>query len=136
MDSGVENLNGDVDKLFEGDVLQRVIAQIDVSYSDSMIEAWVSLCQTSWLFLHQLDNLAMLKKPTEFYVGEHNARMPHSAFQGQPPDEVYFGTGAQVADELAARRRQALTRRLERNREVACNACPRSSPAAGEDVAA
>jgi putative transposase len=40
MDSGVENLNGDVDPLFEGSALHRVIAQVDVSFSNSLIEAW------------------------------------------------------------------------------------------------
>jgi hypothetical protein len=40
MDSGVENLNGDVDPLFDGGALQRVIAQTDVSFSNSLIEAW------------------------------------------------------------------------------------------------
>ena len=39
MDSGVENLNGDVDPLFERSALHRVIAQIDVSFSNSLIEA-------------------------------------------------------------------------------------------------
>ena len=77
-----------------------------------------------------------MKKLVEFYVSEHNERMPHSAFKGQTPDEVDFGTSAQVADELAARRQDARRRRLERNREVACGACPRGSSAAKEDVAA
>ena len=137
MDSGVENINGDVDELFEGSVLQRVIAQIDVSFSNSMIEAWFRSIKHQWLFLHQLDNIATLKRLTEFYVVEHNGRMPHSAFHGQTPDEVYFAQGEAVPDELAARRKEALTHRLERNRGlVACSDCPRSSPTAKEDVAA
>jgi len=40
MDSGVENINGDVDSLFEGNALHRVFAQIDVSFSNSLIDAW------------------------------------------------------------------------------------------------
>ncbi len=137
MDSGVENINGDVDEVFEGSVLQRVIAQIDVSFSNSMIEAWFRSIKHQWLFLHQLDNIATLKRLTEFYVGEHNTRMPHSAFKGQTPDEMYFGRGEAVSDELAARRLHARRQRLKRNREVAaCSACPRSSPTAKEDVAA
>jgi len=39
-DSGVENLNKNVDKLLEVGTLERVIAQVDVSFSNSMIEAW------------------------------------------------------------------------------------------------
>ena len=40
MDSGVENLNKDVDQLLEAGTLERVIAQIDVTFSNSLIEAW------------------------------------------------------------------------------------------------
>jgi hypothetical protein len=32
MDSGVENLNGTVDELFDSSALRRVVAQIDVSF--------------------------------------------------------------------------------------------------------
>jgi transposase InsO family protein len=89
MDSGVENLNGDVDALFEANVLQRVIAQIDVSFSNSLIEAWWRSLKHQWLFLHPLDNMATVRRLVEFYVTEHNQRMPRSAFQGQTPDEMY-----------------------------------------------
>jgi transposase InsO family protein len=137
MDSGVENINGDVDELFEGGVLQRVIAQIDVSFSNSMIEAWFRSIKHQWLFLHQLDNIATLRRLAEYYVGEHNTRMPHSAFHGQTPDEMYFAQGEAVPDELAVQRKEARKRRLDRNREVAaCSACPRSPLTPKEDVAA
>jgi hypothetical protein len=36
MESGVENLNDEVDPLFDGGSLQRVIAQVDVSFSNSL----------------------------------------------------------------------------------------------------
>ena len=40
MDSGVENLTHDVDKLLEGGTIERTIVQIDVSFSNSLIECW------------------------------------------------------------------------------------------------
>ena len=40
MDSGSENVNGDVDQVFDVGPIRRVLAQVDVSYSNSMIEAW------------------------------------------------------------------------------------------------
>jgi len=39
-DSGVENVNGQVDELLDTGKLRRVLAQVEVSYSNSMIEAW------------------------------------------------------------------------------------------------
>jgi transposase InsO family protein len=136
MDSGVENINADVDPLFDGGVLERVIAQIDVSFSNSMIEAWWRSLKHSWLFLHQLDNIATVKRLVEFYVTEHNERIPHAAFEGQTPDEVYFGRGDNIPDELAVARREARKRRVELNRAEACAACPRGAPAPSEHLAA
>ena len=75
---------------------ERVIAQIDVRFSNSMIEAWFRSIKHQWLFLHQLSDLATVKRLIEFYVTEHNTVLPHSAFHGQTPDEKYFGQGDAV----------------------------------------
>ena len=57
--------------------------------------------------------------------------MPHSAFVGQTPDEIYFRTGAAVVDDLADARRRARARRLATNRALMCHACePGSGPQA------
>jgi len=59
MDSGVENLNKDVDKLIEGGTLERIIAQIDVTFSNSLIESWWRSLKHGWLFINHLDDLVM-----------------------------------------------------------------------------
>ena len=56
--------------------------------------------------------------------------LPHSAFPGETPDEIYFGTGGQVQEDLASQRKAARTARLETNRAVACKSCEQI-PAAG-----
>ena len=124
MDSGIENLNRRVDPLFDTSALQRVIAQIDIAYSNSMIEAWFRALKHNCLFLHQLSDFVTGKRLVTFYVGEHNTTIAHSAFDGETPDEIYFGTGGHVAQELATRRLKARRSRIERNRSVACGACP------------
>jgi len=48
-----------------------------------------------------------VRRLVEIYVAEHNSRLPHSAFGGQTPDEMYFGTGGGVEQRLAAGRRAA-----------------------------
>lgn len=104
-----------------------------MSFSNSLIESWWRSLKHHWLYLHQLDNIDTVRKLVEFYVTEHDERMPHSAFDGQTPDEMYFGRGARVPDELAARRQEARKRRLEHNRKQACDQCFRQPE---EDVAA
>ena len=136
MDSGVENLNKDVDKLLEGGAIERVIAQIDVTFSNSMIESWWRSLKHGWLFVNHLDSLATLRQLVEFYVVEHNTVMPHSAFDGQTPDEMYFDRGEAVPDELAQKRRDAKSRRVEENRKMTCSSCPGGSAVVSEDIAA
>jgi hypothetical protein len=39
-DSGMENVNGQVDELVKTGVLCRILALVEVAFSNSMIEAW------------------------------------------------------------------------------------------------
>jgi len=101
-----------------------------------MIESWWRSLKHGWLYINHLDSMATLRKLLEFYVAEHNEVMPHSAFDGQTPDEMYLGRGDVVPDELARRRREARTTRMEQNRNVACCGCPQRGAANQEDLAA
>jgi putative transposase len=48
---------------------------------------------------------------------------PHSTFQGQTPDEMYFGTGSHVPEQLALKRAGARRARMELNRARRCATC-------------
>ena len=122
-DGGVENVNAQVDDLITSGLLQRVLAFVDIKFSNSMIEAWWRSLKHQWLFLHPLDNVATIRRLVEFYVREHNTVLPHSAFRGQPPDEMYFGTGAAMPDKLATRAASARQARREA-RTAASDTCP------------
>jgi hypothetical protein len=122
-DSGSENVNGDVDELLKDEALTRVLAHVEVTFSNSVIEAFWRSLKHSWLFLHTLDNFTALGRLIEFYVTAHNQVMPHSAFEGQTPDEMYFGTGSSVVAELATARKAAREERMKENRAAACSVC-------------
>lgn len=122
-DKGVENKNKDVDKLIESGLLKRVLAQTEIHFSNSMIEAWWRILKHSWLFLHSLTTATQVRSLVELYVTEHSSKLPHSAFDGQPPDEVYFGAGAHVLDALAMARAVARQARLATNRVEQCAVC-------------
>src|SRR5205823_6186928 len=89
-DAGVENVNAQVDDLITTGVLRRVLAFTELKFSNSMIEAWWRSLKHQWLFLHSLDSVTTVRRLVEFYVQEHNRLLPHSAFRGQTPDEMYF----------------------------------------------
>jgi putative transposase len=123
VDGGVENFNGAVDELIASGLLNRVFAQTEITFSNSMIESWWRVLKHQWLFLNTLDSVRSVEKLVAFYVQEHNARLPHSAFRGQTPDEMYFGTGDKIPAELEAARQLARQARAEANRKRTCSAC-------------
>jgi len=122
-DSGSENVNGAVDDLLDGEDLTRVLAQVEITLSNSMIEAFWRSLKHGWLYLHTLDSLAALGRLIEFYVTAHNEVMPHSAFQGQTPNEMFFGTGGEVTQKLSAARTSAREDRMRANRTARCDVC-------------
>lgn len=122
-DDGSENFNSQVDALVEHGILKRVLAQHDVLSSNSMIEAWWRQLKHNWLYLNEFEGMTQLRGLVEFYVAEHNSKIPHSAFQGQTPDEMYFGTGDAVPQQLADARAAARAARLAENRARRCAVC-------------
>jgi hypothetical protein len=129
-DGGVENVNAQVDALIETGVLRRLLAFTELKFSNSMIEAWWRSLKHQWLFLHPLESVATVRRLVAFYVDEHNHVLPHSAFRGQTPDEMYFGTGDGVPADLKSRAAVARQARIEANRSASCEACPSLNAAA------
>ena len=122
-DGGVENFNSAVDKLVDSGLLKRLLAMTEISYSNSLIESWWRVLKHRWLYLNTLDTVNAVRKFVTFYVGEHNTCLPHSAFRGQTPDEMYFGTGDNIPDQLEEMRATARHERLVWNRQASCEAC-------------
>jgi putative transposase len=130
VDSGSENVNREVDDLLESLDLTRVMAQIEVTFSNSTIEAFWRSLKHAWIYLHTLDNMGSVRRLIQFYVTAHNEVMPHAAFEGQTPDEMFFGTRDGVIVELAALRREAREDRMKTNRFARCGVCDGESDSA------
>ena len=129
-DAGVENVNAQVDELIDAGVLRLLLALTELQFSNSMIEAWWRSLKHQWLFLHSLDSVTTVRRLVAFYVDEHNRVLPHSAFRGQTPDEMYFGTGDAVPADLTARAATVRRTRAEANRSASCETCPSLDAAA------
>jgi hypothetical protein len=95
-----------------------------------MIEAWWRSLKHQWLFLHSLDSVTTVRRLVAFYVDEHNRVLPHLAFRGQTPDEMYFGTGDAVPADRRSRAAAARRVRVKANRSAACGTCPSIDAAA------
>jgi hypothetical protein len=132
MDSGVENKNAVVDAHCDERALHRVFAKVLLIPSNSMLERWWQPLKHGWLFLHTLDSFAELARLIRWYIEQHNSVMHHFAFDGQTPDEMYFGTGVAVPGALAKAHAGARTERIGVNRKLQCISCgpPPDQPAA------
>ena len=126
-DSGVENVNKDVDALHEKGIIKRILALVEVDYSNSRLEAsWRSL-KHQWLYLNSLDSVAALQRLVAFYMQQHNEVLPHSALSAMTPNEVYSGSPHDISENLAIAKHEARHRRMTANRDLACDDCRRKT---------
>jgi len=87
------------------------------------------------LFMNTLDTVAAVRRHVAFYFAAHNGEVPHSAFGGQTPDEMYFGTGDDIPAQLEEEKRSAREARLDANRAVTCGTCSGALPSAALSAA-
>lgn len=65
----VENVNGAVNELVESGLLKRVLAQTEITFSNSLIESWWRVLKHQWLYLNALDTVRTIENLVAFYVG-------------------------------------------------------------------
>ena len=121
-DDGGENTPDHIDvaAALNGGGMSMLIAQVDILCSNSMIERfWLSM-EHSFLFTQKLDSITALRRFVDFYVDQHNTFIPHNAFQGQTPIEVFCGDGYHLAEQFASKRAEARHIRLTDNRAAVC----------------
>lgn len=89
------------------DVANHVVAQVDIAFSNSLVERlWYQL-RHRCLYLHQLDSFAAVERLVAVYLHDHNAKIPLQALHGRTPDEAYFGLEIDLPERLAAQHRVA-----------------------------
>ena len=121
-DDGRENVAVH-DESFKG-ILERITAQVDVSFSNSMIENLWHQAKHRFLYLHELDTVEPLTRLFRKYVEDHNTLIPRAALGGRTPDEVYFGNAVDVPEKLAEARARARVDRVAFNRsQRPCGGC-------------
>ncbi len=91
VDSGTENLNQHVDQLVTENLARRTVAQIDIEFSNSMIEMLFHRLKHRYLFTIPLTNIVVLSKAANFFITESNDRIPHAALRRATPLEMITG---------------------------------------------
>jgi transposase InsO family protein len=92
VDGGIENLNRHVDHLVQSGIIKRTIEQIDISFSNSVIESFFRTIKHRWPFMLSLDDLDSVRKHVVAFIEDYNSLIPHSALRGAKPLEMYLGS--------------------------------------------
>ena len=109
---------------------ERVLAQVEIVESNSIVESWWRGLKHSCLFINSLDARATVERLVAFYVHQYNEVMPHGSLDWRTPDEVYFGRAEDVPRRLSVARRAAREARLTTNRTTTCETCGASTSSA------
>lgn len=115
-DGGSENVNISVKEYLSSVPLKLQVAHVDVSFSNSMIEAVNKILKYRYIFRKNIPSYHAVEAVVKESIADYNAR-PHYALHGLSPDDVYAGKIFDFAGykERLARARE---RRLSENRST------------------
>jgi putative transposase len=131
-DDGRENVAVE-DEGFAG-LLTRITAQVDVSFSNSMIESLWNQAKHRWLYLYELDTVDTLRSLFGKFIDDHNALIPRVALGGRTPDEAFLACEQDLPGRLAELRAQARVERVAFNRALTgCGGCDGPAQALQKD---
>jgi transposase InsO family protein len=123
-DDGSENSNDAVSSFLSPIGLALKIAQIDIEFSNSMIEAFFKSLKHRYLFNQPFATIESLQEHVEFYVNQHNQVIPQDVLGGATPVEIFTGKWSEdVVDALKLRYLIAREARRATNLSLLCQPC-------------
>lgn len=119
VDGGSEVNNNLVDSYIETIPVKKIIAQQDVAFSNSMIEAVNKIMKYNYLFRDRIPDFESCCKYLEKFIPDYNER-PHCSLQGLTPNEAYSGVTVDLST-ASEQVRSARTLRILENQEYNCS---------------
>lgn len=135
-DSGIENVNDAVDAALEETGVGRILARVEVSWSNSLIEVFWRQIKNYWLYLNHLYSFGAVQRLVAFYIDQHNRVIPHSALKGHTPDEVFREEASDLPERLREAHRVAIQERVANSRQLNCENCQATRANAGSSEVA
>ena len=90
-DGGPENNNHRVLNYLTSQNVRRIIARVDVKFSNSMVESLFRMLKTNFLRSEDLRSVDYIRRKVEFFFREHNEIIPKVQIGGATPKEKYLG---------------------------------------------
>jgi putative transposase len=125
-DGGPENNNPDFDGFVNQNTipLKKLIAQKDIHFSNSMIEAFNKKLKYQHLFPATITDYHSLEKHLKKSIDDYNTLRPHHAHAKKylTPSQVYFGESVDI-EKIKKQLEEARKRRILENRKAVCPGC-------------
>lgn len=124
VDGGGENRSRSVNRLEGRGHFRKQVARFEISYSNSMVESLFRSLKHNYLFHQEIQSLSSLKKHSDFWLKEHNEKIPHSSFNGETPAERFRNTWTRENEiRIFVRQQEAVKLRIQENQNVFCESC-------------
>lgn len=124
-DPGTENNNHAVTQFTLSHNMLRILAQVEIHYSNSMIESLFRMLKNNFLYHQDIRNIEDLERKARFYFTQHNDVIPQAVLKGATPHESYRRLWTQRnEDELKSQRAEAVIARRVKNLSPPCHLCP------------
>ncbi len=125
MDPGKENNNGKVTQFITSSNLRRVLAQVDMHFSNSMIESLFHSLKNRFLYHQKVKSSDDLLRKANFYFRQHNELVPLAVHKGGIPIEVFKSQWADPERaKLQENKKSAFLARKAKNQQPPCASCP------------
>jgi len=122
VDGGPENNNHIIDGFIEDNLMIKLVALKDISFSNSMVEAVNKQLKYNSLFRKRIENFTTLQREVDDFFEEYNTERPHYALHGFTPEEIYNGQSL-IKNPHQQQIREAMRKRITQNQQNNCGAC-------------
>lgn len=100
-DGGPENKNRKVAQFLTAQNVRRLIARVDIRFSNSMVESLFRMLKSNFLRSEKLRSVSDVERKVAFFFKEHNESIPRANLGGATPREIYLSTWSSAqTDEL------------------------------------
>ncbi len=124
-DGGTENTANKVGQYILSSNFNQIIAGKDIKYSNSMIEHFFRSLKSNYLHFQKLRDKNDILRKINFYIDQHNIKIPKAILNGATPLEAYQKNwGQEEIQNLKEQRSNSLIIRRSLPVLPSCGVCP------------
>lgn len=124
VDGGGENKSHAVTDLEAQGHFTKVVAQFEISFSNSIVEALFRQLKNNYLYHKDIYTYKSLSRHTSFWFNKHNDVIPHTAFKGETPLERFSQSRDKEEEiRILVGHEDAIKLRIKNNQKIFCQMC-------------